>query len=143
MARGRGGIHNSEEYIIPRNEIGVSVRMSQVPEADRPNYLREKKMLNLLQQAIKEENFQMLQHNGSCCSIWNALLQKDRGNPDMRKSKMALLNKEFDIFTMIRGETFAQLIERFCHLVNNMKRLGIQKQDYEYIDKLADALPVE
>ena len=44
---------------------------------------------------------------------------------------------------MIKGESFSQLIESFCHLVNNMKRLNIQKQDYEYIDKLADALPSE
>ncbi|XP_076959129.1 uncharacterized protein LOC143635122 [Bidens hawaiensis] len=118
-------------------------KLSQIAEGNKDQFLREKKMLNLFQQAIKTENFQLLQHNGSCYSIWQALLNKDRGNPDMRKSKMALLKKEFDIFTQVKGETFAQLVERYCHLVNEMKRLGIDKPDYEYIDKLADALPEE
>ncbi|XP_076888744.1 uncharacterized protein LOC143539279 [Bidens hawaiensis] len=132
-----------EEYVIPKNENESNYRLSQIAEGERNQFLREKKMLNLFQQVIKAEIFQLLQHNGSCYSIWHALLNKDRGNPDMRKSKMALLKKEFDIFTQVNGETFAQLVERYCHLVNEMKRLGIDKPDYEYIDKLADALPEE
>ncbi|XP_076950830.1 uncharacterized protein LOC143623924 [Bidens hawaiensis] len=112
-------------------------------EEEKVLFLKEKKMLNLFQQAIKSEIFQLLQHNGSCYSIWHTLVNKDRGNPDMRKSKIALLKKEFDIFTQVKGESFAQLIERYCYLVNEMKRLKIDKPVYEYIDKLADALPEE
>ncbi|XP_076933717.1 uncharacterized protein LOC143599703 [Bidens hawaiensis] len=132
-----------EEYIIPKNENGDNYRLSQIEEHDKPMFLKEKKMLNLFQQAIKAEIFQLLQHNGTCYSIWQALLNKDRGNLDMRKSKMALLKKEFEIFTQVKGESVAQLIELYCHLVNEMKRLCIDKPDYEYIDKLADALPEE
>ncbi|XP_076888743.1 uncharacterized protein LOC143539278 [Bidens hawaiensis] len=96
--------------------------------------------------AVEEEYIIPKNENGSnyrLSQIAEALLNKDRGNPDMRKSKMALLKKEFDIFTQVKGETFAQLVERYCHLVNEMKRLGNDKPDYEYIDKLADALPEE
>ncbi|XP_076893716.1 uncharacterized protein LOC143545781 [Bidens hawaiensis] len=132
-----------EEYVIPKNENGTNYLFSEVDEADKSLFIREKKMLNLFQQSIKAEIFQMLQHNGSCYSIWRALLNKGRGNPNMRKSKMAVLNKEFDIFTLVKGETFAQLIERYCHLVNEMKRMGIDKPDYEYNNKLADAFPEE
>ncbi|XP_076926355.1 uncharacterized protein LOC143589488 [Bidens hawaiensis] len=132
-----------EDFIIPKNENGENYRLSQIADADKSLFLREKKMLNLFQQAIKAEIFQVLQHNGSCYSIWHALLNKDQGNPDMRKSKIALLKKEFDIFTQVKGESFAQLIERYCYLVNEMKRLKIDKLDYEYIDKLAGALPEE
>ncbi|XP_076909633.1 uncharacterized protein LOC143566981 [Bidens hawaiensis] len=132
-----------EEYIIPKDENGSNYRLSQIADNDKNQFLREKKMLNLFQQAIKAEIFQLLKHNGSCYSIWQALLNKDRGNPDMRKSKMALLKKELDIFTVVKGETFEQLVERYCHLVNEMKRLGIDKPDYEYIGKLDDALPEE
>ncbi|XP_076919454.1 uncharacterized protein LOC143580249 [Bidens hawaiensis] len=132
-----------EEFIIPKNENGENYRLSQIADADKNSFLKEKKMLNLFQQSIKAEIFQLLQHNGSCYSIWQALLNKDSGNPDMRKSKIALLKKEFDIFTQVKGESFAQLIERYCYLVNEMKRLKIDKPEYEYIDKLADALPEE
>ncbi|XP_076893020.1 uncharacterized protein LOC143544928 [Bidens hawaiensis] len=132
-----------EEYIIPKNENGESYRLSQIAYADKPLFLKEKKMLNIFQQAIKAKIFQLFQYTGSCYSIWHALLITDRGNPDMRKSKIALLKKEFDIFIQAKGESFAQLIERCCYLVNEMKRLKIDKHDYEYIDKLADALPEE
>ncbi|XP_076918548.1 uncharacterized protein LOC143579016 [Bidens hawaiensis] len=128
------------EYIISRNENGTSHRLSQILEADKARFIREKKMMNLFQQSIKSKIFQRLQNNGSCHLIWEALLNKDRGNPDMRKSNMTLLKKEFDIFTMVKGESVAQLINRYCHLVNEMKRLGIDKEEYVYIDKLADSL---
>ncbi|XP_076944668.1 uncharacterized protein LOC143615432 [Bidens hawaiensis] len=132
-----------EEYIIPKNENGENYRLSQIADVYKDSFLKEKKMLNLFQQSIKAEIFQLLKHNGSCYSIWQALLNKDRGNPDMRKSKIALLKKEFDIFTQVKGESFAHFIERYCYLVNEMKRLKIDKPEYEYIDKLADALPDE
>ncbi|XP_076931709.1 uncharacterized protein LOC143596948 [Bidens hawaiensis] len=128
------------EHIIPRNENGTTHRLSQIPEAEKARFLSEKKMMNLFQQSIKSEIFQLLQHNGSCHSIWEALLNKDRGNPDMRKSKIGLLEKEFDIFSMVKGVSMAQMIEIYCHLVNEMKHLGIDKQEYECIDKLDDSL---
>ncbi|KAJ0655250.1 putative transcription factor interactor and regulator CCHC(Zn) family [Helianthus annuus] len=45
------------------------------------------------------------------------------------------------MFTAFEGETTRTTIERYCHLVQEMKRLGIKKEDYEWVDKLADALP--
>ncbi|XP_076943092.1 uncharacterized protein LOC143613202 [Bidens hawaiensis] len=131
------------EYIIPRNENVTTHRLSQIPKAEKPRFLGEKNMMNLFQQAIKSEIFQLLQHNGSCHSIWEALLNNDRGNPNMRKSKIGLFKKEFDIFVMVKGESMAQLIERYCHLVNEMKRLGIGKQEYEHFHKLANSLSDE
>ena len=61
----------------------------------------------------------------------------------MIKSKKALIKKEFDIFTGMKGETTKQLIERYCHLVVEMKRLQITKTDEEWIDKLSDTLPYD
>ncbi|XP_076934729.1 uncharacterized protein LOC143601122 [Bidens hawaiensis] len=130
-----------EEYLIPKNENGTSCKLSQVTEVHKAAFIREKKTLNLFQRAIKSEIFQLLQHNGSCHSIWQALLNKDRGNPDMRKSKWHCSRRSFNIYTMVKGESFSQLIERYCHLVNEMKRMGNDKKKFEYIDKLADALP--
>ncbi|KAJ0614970.1 putative transcription factor interactor and regulator CCHC(Zn) family [Helianthus annuus] len=61
----------------------------------------------------------------------------------MIKSKKALIKKEFDIFTGMKGETTRQLIERYCNLVLEMKRLEITKTNKEWIDKLFDALPYD
>ncbi|KAJ0588473.1 putative transcription factor interactor and regulator CCHC(Zn) family [Helianthus annuus] len=45
------------------------------------------------------------------------------------------------MFTTLEGETTRTIIERYCHLVMEMKRLDIKKEDDEWVDKLADALP--
>lgn len=49
-----------EEYILHINENGTSYRLSQIREADKAIFLREKKLLNMFQQAIKAKNFQLL-----------------------------------------------------------------------------------
>lgn len=63
-----------EEYSIPKNEKGFSYHLSQIEVGVQATFLKEKKMLNLFQQLIKAKNFQLFQHNGSCYSIWQALL---------------------------------------------------------------------
>ncbi|KAF5774942.1 putative transcription factor interactor and regulator CCHC(Zn) family [Helianthus annuus] len=104
-------------------------------------YKAEKMMITLLQQAIKEDIFILLQHDGTSRSIWDALKVKFEGSEKMIKSKKALLKKEFDLFSSLSGESSKKLIERYCHLVRSMSLLGIEKSQDEWIDKLADALP--
>ncbi|KAJ0907796.1 putative transcription factor interactor and regulator CCHC(Zn) family [Helianthus annuus] len=104
-------------------------------------YKAEKMMISLLQQAIKEDIFILLQHDKTSKSIWDALRVKFEGSENMIKSKKALLKKEFDLFTSLPGEDTKKLIERYCHLVRSMSMLSITKDHEEWVDKLADALP--
>ncbi|MFS7988100.1 putative transcription factor interactor and regulator CCHC(Zn) family [Helianthus anomalus] len=98
-------------------------------------------MVSLLQQAIKEDILVLLQHDGSAYSIWKELEAKYCGNDDLLRNKMSLMKKEFDLFRGLRTESTKQIIERYCNLVKNMTRLGINKSKDELIEKLADALP--
>ncbi|MFS7911336.1 hypothetical protein Hanom_Chr02g00116911 [Helianthus anomalus] len=101
----------------------------------------EKMMISLLQQAIKEDIFVLLQHDKTSKSIWDALKVKFEGSENMIKSKKALLKKEFDLFTSLPGEDTKRMIERYCHLVRSMSMLSITKDREEWVDKLVDALP--
>ncbi|KAJ0670411.1 hypothetical protein HanOQP8_Chr13g0473891 [Helianthus annuus] len=100
-------------------------------------------MLSLLQQAVKEDIMVILQHNGTSYSIWKALRSKFRGSEEMVKSKKSLLKKEFDLFRGLNNESTREIIERYCNLLANMKRLSIEKNNEELIEKLVDALPYE
>ncbi|KAJ0593104.1 putative transcription factor interactor and regulator CCHC(Zn) family [Helianthus annuus] len=100
-------------------------------------------MLSLLQQAVKEDIMVLLQHNESSYSIWKALRSKFVGSQEMVKNKKSLLKKEFDFFRVLKNESTKQIIERYCNLLVNMKRLSINKDNEELIEKLADALPHE
>ncbi|KAJ0763877.1 putative transcription factor interactor and regulator CCHC(Zn) family [Helianthus annuus] len=130
-----------KDYERPKNERGLEKGFNDFTEADKLKYTSEKMMISILQQAVKEDIFVLLQHNGTARSIWEALIQKFRGSADMIKNKKALLKKSFDMFTAFDHETTKQIIDRYCHLVLEMGRLDIQKDDDEWVDKLAEALP--
>ncbi|KAJ0725151.1 putative transcription factor interactor and regulator CCHC(Zn) family [Helianthus annuus] len=130
-----------KDYEKPKNERGLVKGFDDFTEADKLKYTSEKMMISILQQAVKEDIFVLLQHNGTARSIWEALIQKFRGSADMIKNKKALLKKSFDMFTAFDHETTKQTIDRYCHLVLEMGRLDIKKEDDEWVDKLAEALP--
>ncbi|KAJ0613911.1 putative transcription factor interactor and regulator CCHC(Zn) family [Helianthus annuus] len=130
-----------KKYVKPRTDLQVIKTISELNDKERDMYKAEKMVITLLQQAIKEDIFILLQHDGTSRSIWDALKTKFEGSEKMIRSKNALLKKEFDLFSSLSGESSKKLIERYCHLVRSMSLLGIEKSQDEWVDKLADALP--
>ncbi|KAF5814672.1 putative transcription factor interactor and regulator CCHC(Zn) family [Helianthus annuus] len=130
-----------KKYVLPQTELHVTKELSEFTDQERVMYKAEKMMISLLQQAIKEDIFILLQHDKTAKSIWDALKVKFEGSENMIKSKKALLKKEFDLFSSLSGEDTKKLIERYCHLVRSMSMLSITKDREEWVDKLADALP--
>ncbi|KAJ0827008.1 hypothetical protein HanRHA438_Chr17g0820801 [Helianthus annuus] len=131
------------KYVRPLNDDEEPVPIKDLSADARKKYKDEKMMLSLLQQAVKEDIMVLLQHNGTSYSIWKALRSKFRGSEEMVKSKKSLLKKEFDLFRGLKNESTREIIERYCNLLANMKRLSIEKSTDELIEKLADALPYE
>ncbi|KAM0036511.1 putative transcription factor interactor and regulator CCHC(Zn) family [Helianthus debilis subsp. tardiflorus] len=130
-----------KKYVLPQTELQTTKNLPEFTKQERVMYKAEKMMISLLQQAIKEDIFILLQHDKTAKSIWDALKVKFEGSENMRKSKKALLKKEFDLFSSLPGEDTKKLIKRYCHLVRSMSMLSIEKDREEWVDKLADALP--
>ncbi|KAL9995406.1 putative transcription factor interactor and regulator CCHC(Zn) family [Helianthus debilis subsp. tardiflorus] len=130
-----------KKYTLPETELRVKKEISEFTDQERAMYKAEKMMISLLQQAIKEDIFILLQHDKTAKSIWDALKVKFEGSENMIKSKKALLKKEFDLFSSLPSEDTKKLIERYCHLVRSLSMLGVEKGREEWVDKLADALP--
>ncbi|KAJ0939838.1 hypothetical protein HanRHA438_Chr02g0065831 [Helianthus annuus] len=130
-----------KKYVLPRTDLQVIKELSEFTDQERNMYKAEKMMISLLQQAIKEDIFILLQHDKTSKSIWDALKVKFEGSENMIKSKKELLKKEFDLFSSLPGEDTKKLIERYCHLVRSMSMQSITKDREEWVDKLADALP--
>ncbi|KAM0008767.1 putative transcription factor interactor and regulator CCHC(Zn) family [Helianthus debilis subsp. tardiflorus] len=131
------------KYVRPLNDDEEEVAIKDMSADDEKKYKNEKMMLSLLQQAVKENIIVLLQHNRSSYSIWKALRSKFVGSQEMVKNKKSLLKKEFDLFRGLKTESTKQIIERYCNFLVNMKRVSINKDDEELIEKLADALPHE
>ncbi|KAJ0853204.1 putative transcription factor interactor and regulator CCHC(Zn) family [Helianthus annuus] len=130
-----------KKYVLPETELHVKKEISEFTDQERAMYKAEKMMISLLQQAIKEDIFILLQHDKTAKSIWDALKVKFEGSENLIKNKKALLKKEFDLFSSLPGEDTKKLIERYCHLVRSLSMLGVEKIREEWVDKLADALP--
>ncbi|KAF5777832.1 hypothetical protein HanXRQr2_Chr12g0540301 [Helianthus annuus] len=131
------------KYVRPLNDDEEEVAIKDMSADDKKKYKNEKMMLSLLQQAVKEDIMVLLQHNRSSYSIWKALRSKFVGSQEMVKKKKSLLKKEFDLFRGLKNESTKKIIKRYCNLLVNMKRLSINKDNEELIEKLADALPHE
>ncbi|KAM0051621.1 hypothetical protein Hdeb2414_s0007g00238641 [Helianthus debilis subsp. tardiflorus] len=129
------------DYVKPKNERGIEKAFSDFSDGEKLKYTSEKMMISLLQQSVKEDIFVLLQHNNTARSIWLPLINKFKGSADMIKNKQALLKKSFDMFVAFEGESTKTTIDRYCHLVLEMGRLEIKKDDDEWVDKLVDALP--
>ncbi|KAJ0926740.1 hypothetical protein HanRHA438_Chr04g0174781 [Helianthus annuus] len=100
----------------------------------------EQRMIALIQQSIRDDIFALLNHDGSSKSVWEAVRVKVEGGKQIKKNKISLLKKEFDLFDGIKGESVRQMIERFCHLKIELDRFGIAKTREEIIDKIIEAL---
>ncbi|KAF5791943.1 putative transcription factor interactor and regulator CCHC(Zn) family [Helianthus annuus] len=90
---------------------------------------------------IRNDIFALLNHSGSSKSVWEALRVKAEGGKQIKKNKIALLKKEFDLFDGLKGESVRQMIERSCHLKIELERFKIDKTREELIDKVIEALP--
>ena len=94
-----------KKYVLPRTDLGVEKKISEFTDKERDMYIAEKMMISLLQQAVKEDIFILLQHDNTSRSIWDALKIKFEGSEKMIRSKKALLKKEFDniVWRVIKG----------------------------------------
>ena len=129
------------KYQIPVDENELPKTFAQFDETETARFTNEKKMMNYLQQSVREDILMLLQHDDDCHSIWHSLRLRAQGSTKVKKAKKALLTKEFELFQGIKGESMKQMIERYCHLVLQMKRAGITKTNEELVDRLGDSLP--
>ncbi|KAJ0809384.1 putative transcription factor interactor and regulator CCHC(Zn) family [Helianthus annuus] len=130
-------------YNKPRNDRRELITLKDFTADDKKEHSAELRMKTLLQQSIREDIFSLLQYGETSKSIWEALKVKAEGGKDIKKNKISLLKKEFDMFSCMKNETVRQMIERFCHLKIELERFEINKDREEMVDKLVEALPPE
>ncbi|KAF5778302.1 putative transcription factor interactor and regulator CCHC(Zn) family [Helianthus annuus] len=128
-------------YSRPVNDKGEDLPLKSLSKEDKSEFAAEQRMIALIQSSIRNDMFALLQHDGSSKSVWEALRVKAEGGKQIKKNKIALLKKEFDLFDSLKGESVRQMIERFGHLKIELDRFGIVKPREEIIDKIIEALP--
>ncbi|KAJ0765620.1 putative transcription factor interactor and regulator CCHC(Zn) family [Helianthus annuus] len=128
-------------YEKPKDDKGEELPFKRFSRDDKADFAAKQRMIALIQSAIRNDIFALLNHSGSSKSVWEALRVKAEGGKQIKKNKIALLKKEFDLFDGLKGESMRQMIERFCHLKIELERFKIDKTREELIDKVIEALP--
>ncbi|KAM0057614.1 putative transcription factor interactor and regulator CCHC(Zn) family [Helianthus debilis subsp. tardiflorus] len=128
-------------YEKPKDDKGEDLTFKKFSRDDRAEFAAEQRMIALIQSAIRNDIFALLNHSGTSKSVWEALRIKAEGGKQIKKNKIALIKKEFDLFDSLKGESVRQMIERFCHLKIELERFEIAKTREEIIDKVIEALP--
>ncbi|KAJ0852855.1 putative transcription factor interactor and regulator CCHC(Zn) family [Helianthus annuus] len=97
-------------YERPKDDKNEDLLFKKLSREERSEFAAEQRMVALIQTAIRNDIFALLTHDGSSKSVWEALRVKAEGGKQIRKNKIALLKKEFDLFDNIKGET--ELIDK-------------------------------
>ncbi|MFS7966226.1 hypothetical protein Hanom_Chr09g00771391 [Helianthus anomalus] len=128
-------------YERPKDDKGEDLPLKNLSIKDKSEFAAEQRTIALIQSSIRNDMFALLQHDGSSKSVWEALQVKAEGGKQIKKNKIALLKKEFDLFDSLNGESVQQMIECFCHLKIKLERFKIERTREEIIDKITETLP--
>ena len=108
-------------YIWPIGDRGAELTVDKFTPEDTVKYVAEKKMISLIQQSVKEDILIMLPPYKTSHELWNSLCAKYYGSEEMIKTKKDLIKKEFDLFTMMKGRSLKAMLDRYCHLMVQMR----------------------
>ncbi|XP_021986667.1 uncharacterized protein LOC110883146 [Helianthus annuus] len=111
--------------------------------ADEINsFVAEQKCIALLFQSVCEDIKSLIDYKNAK-DLWKKLEKKCIGSEEIKKNRMKLLRKEFDMFGCLKNESVFKMIERFGHLKLELARHDIRYSEEDLIDKLFDSLPDE
>ncbi|KAJ0484962.1 hypothetical protein HanLR1_Chr14g0525111 [Helianthus annuus] len=95
---------------LPKDDLGNEKPLSQFTLDEKLRYTSEKMMISILQQAVKEDIFVLLQHKGTARSIRKALIKKFKGSVDMIKNKCAILKNRMICLQLLKVKQQERLL---------------------------------
>jgi gag-polypeptide of LTR copia-type/Zinc knuckle len=77
----------------------------------------------------------------SAKQIWNLLEVTHEGTNEVKRSKIDLLFRQYELFQMEPNESITQMITRFTNIVNELDSLGKSMDNEEQVRKILRVLP--
>ncbi|XP_015955691.1 uncharacterized protein LOC107480087 [Arachis duranensis] len=82
------------------------------------------KTINLMYCAINFEEFRKMSRCKMAKEIWDKLRLTHEGTKQVRETRIDMLMKEYEIFSMKEDESIDQMFERFSIIINNLDAMG-------------------
>ncbi|XP_057734151.1 uncharacterized protein LOC130949454 [Arachis stenosperma] len=83
------------------------------------------KVINLLNCTISFEEYRRISRCKIVKKIWDKLQVTHEGTTQVKRTRIDMLSKEYEIFSMKEGETTDEIFERFNIIINGLDAMGI------------------
>ncbi|KAL1316241.1 hypothetical protein AAHE18_15G052200 [Arachis hypogaea] len=98
------------------------------------------KAINLMHCGISFEEFRKVSRCKTAKNIWDKLRLTHEGTKQVRKTKIDMLMKEYEMFSMNEDESIDQIFERFSIIINNMDAMGRNYSEETLVRKILRSL---
>nr|KYP55792.1 hypothetical protein KK1_002017 [Cajanus cajan] len=99
------------------------------------------KARNALMCALSEEEYTKVHSFRSAKQMWDTLALTYKGFLEVKRNKLSLLARKYELFEMEESESIQTMFGRFQTIVNELSFLGRTYDNFDHIDKLLRSLP--
>ncbi|XP_057953784.1 uncharacterized protein LOC131148064 [Malania oleifera] len=124
-----------------KNEDGDDIPLGKLPEADARLVQLNFKTKNFLYCAISDEEYNRICRCNTTKEMWEKLQVTYEGTTQVKRSKIYMLVKEYEMFKMEEGETITAMFTRFTHITNGQKTLSRKYSMEDNVQKVLRSLP--
>ncbi|XP_035837213.1 uncharacterized protein LOC118485078 [Helianthus annuus] len=112
-------------------------------DEDKALIQRDRRAHVALTMALSTDDCNMFEEHRTANALWNGLIEYYEGNEELIESKKDMVQKQYDMFCGVRGESLSDHISRFLNMMTKMKKAGNPVTNRAAIKKLLDSLPKE
>ncbi|XP_072076806.1 uncharacterized protein [Arachis hypogaea] len=98
------------------------------------------KAFNLMHCAISFEEFRKVSRCKMAKEIWDKLRLTHEGTKQVRETRIDMLMKEYEMFSMKKDESIDQMFERFSIIINNLDAMGRNYSEKTLVRKILRSL---
>nr|KYP72333.1 hypothetical protein KK1_004921 [Cajanus cajan] len=91
--------------------------------------------------ALSEEEYTKVHSFRSAKQMWDTLALTYEGSLEVKRNKLSLLARMYELFKMEESESIQTMFRRFQKIVNEISFLGRTYDNFDHIDKLLRSLP--
>ena len=119
----------------------MKYKYGEMTETLKKEYATEGKALSAIQMCLPSDSIHLFQDCKFSKELWDALTAHCEGDTNMKKNRIKLLIRQYEVFNGLRTESLDQLITRFSHLITELSYFGERYAPTKLVDKFLDALP--
>ncbi|GAV83017.1 LOW QUALITY PROTEIN: zf-CCHC domain-containing protein/UBN2 domain-containing protein [Cephalotus follicularis] len=125
-----------------KNEL-VSKPEDEWDEDDFRKLTIDNKALNILLVSLDKTEYNLVRRCSSAHEVWKLLILTHEGNEQVKNAKLALLNRDYELFKMQPNESIKNLYNRLLDITNGLLGLGKVFGKDELVRKLLGCLKDE